>query len=563
MNRRGRILQTLSGSGANREGDLAVRRDEQIAPQSTSASQQAQEQVRPGRGRAGLIIQRQGVARQQQQGASTTKNDADQSSPPKLRPQPVLATGSCPTSGGGDAHCTSSSSSQRRSSSGSRSSVLSQQFKPPESVLRAGLPKVPSTAGAQITLGLNYMTFKTEQGIVVQEYHVDFRPDIESIRLRYKLLRSTEAEEKIGTTIHWTGTNLYLPIKLPDKQTFFETCHPVTNQPVKVRLTFVKTPPHEELLPFYNSLMHKVMNRLQYVIINRQHYSPLHKIEIQQHRLEVWPGWLTSIQRLDGGMKLSIDATFRVLRLQTVLDLMTEIKNRNRGSRLKELLETELVGTIVMTRYNNRSYRIDEIDLTKTPSDKFTLRSGEEISYADYVRTHHNVQIRDLNQPMIINRPKPKRGQDQTEPEACYLIPELCMTTGLTDDMRANFNIMKAIGEHTRLPPDIRENKVTEFLHQLSTDERAKSVLDVWGLSVQPKLDVVPGRRLDTETVTFGNQKSYKVDESADWTRPATGGPVFKSVDVENWVIMCPERDWKSAEDLMVGMSLRSPIMWV
>ena len=104
MNRRGRILQTLSGSGANREGDLAVRRDEQIAPQSTSASQQAQEQVRPGRGRAGLIIQRQGVARQQQQGASTTKNDADQSSPPKLRPQPVLATGSCPTSGGGDAH---------------------------------------------------------------------------------------------------------------------------------------------------------------------------------------------------------------------------------------------------------------------------------------------------------------------------------------------------------------------------------------------------------------------------------------------------------------------------
>ena len=553
------MLQAISGSKTRRDdetfshqqaaGDSSTTPQQPAAP-VPSAPSHVPEPARPMRGRGGFI-QRQLAARAQATGGPPSTQVAPSQPTTARDPSPTQAPVPGRSSSGDG---TTSSSSSRRDSSGSRSSILSEQFKPPPPVVRSALPKGPSNAGAQITLGLNYMTFRTESGIAIQEYHVEFKPDIESIRLRYKLLRSEEAEEKIGSVIHWTGTNLYLPTKLPDKHTIFETRHPVTEQPVKVRLTFVKTPPDDELLPFYNSLMHKVMNRLQYVIINRQHYSPLHKIEIQQHRLEVWPGWLTSIQRLDGGIKLTVDATFRVLRLQTVLDLMTEIKNRNRGTRLKELLETELIGTIIMTRYNNRSYRIDEIDMTRKASDTFTMSNGEEISYADYILNHYNVRVRDLNQPMIVNHPKPKRGQPQSSTDAIYLIPELCVTTGLTDDMRANFNIMKAIGEHTRLPPDVRESKLVEFLQQMATDERARSVLEVWGLSVQPNLDVVPGRRLDTETVIFGSQKSYKVDDNADWTRPATGGPVFKSVDIENWVLMCPESAWKSAEDLMQAL---------
>lgn len=431
--------------------------------------------------------------------------------------------------------------------------MLSQQFANIElNNLKANLHKAPTQAGSPITLGLNYMTFNTSAGIEVEEYHVDFNPQIESIRLRYIILRTEEAKAHIGEIMHWNGTNLYLPIRLPDKITSFVSTHSVTGERVQVRLTYIKRPPTNELLPFYNSLMHKVMNRLDYVIINRQHYSPLHKIAIEQHRLEVWPGWLTSIQQLDGGMKLSIDATYRVLRLQTVRDIMAEIKNRNSGGRLREQLEQELVGTIIMTRYNNRSYRIDEIDTTKNPSHTFTKSDGTEISFANYIRQQWNVEVKDLRQPMIVNRPKPKRGQEASE--AIYLIPELCCTTGLTDNMRADYNIMKAIGDHTRLPPQIRENKLTEFLEQLATDERATSILNCWGLSVKPELDVVQGRKLDHETILFGDQKTYRVNDDVDWTRPATGGPVFKSVDIENWVLMCPERDWRSAEDFMATL---------
>lgn len=46
----------------------------------------------------------------------------------------------------------------------------------------------------------------------------------------------------------------------------------------------------------------------------------------------------------------------------------------------------QLVGNVVITRYNNRTYRIDDIDWNKTPRDSFTLASGEEITFVDYYR---------------------------------------------------------------------------------------------------------------------------------------------------------------------------------
>lgn len=528
--RRGRILQTLSAASQS-DRDQNDTQDSRVEP-TQSRPEASTAQVRPGRG--GRLLS-------QLAALNIQPDSGDEPARPPSR------QASSETSSNGHAPLARSGSDL------SRSSVISQQFATIEQVShKAKLPKQPTQGGEPIKLSLNYMTFETTKNTPIQEYHVDFAPNIESIRLRYNILRSEEAKAKIGSVIHWTGTNLYLPIKLPTNVTKFETNHPVTNSPVAVKLTFIKTPPDSELMPFYNSLMHKVMNKLRFVIINRQHYSPMHKIIIEQHRLEVWPGWVTSIQRLDGGIKLAVDASFRVLRLETVRDIMMEIKNRARGN-LKEAFEQELVGAIIMTRYNNRAYRIDGIDLTKKPSDTFVLTKSDnrQVSYIEYMAQHWNVQVRDPGQPMIVHRPKPKRGQEGLECEPIYLIPELCVTTGLTDEMRSNFNIMKAIGDHTRLPPDVRESKLGEFLNQLATDEKAKAVFADWNLSVCPNFDIVDGRRLDNETIHFGDQRSIKVPDNADWTRPATSCNVFKSVDIDNWVLMFVERDTPSAQDLM------------
>lgn len=46
----------------------------------------------------------------------------------------------------------------------------------------------------------------------------------------------------------------------------------------------------------------------------------------------------------------------------------------------------QLVGSVVITRYNNRTYRIDDIDWSKTPQDTFTLASGEDVTFVSYYR---------------------------------------------------------------------------------------------------------------------------------------------------------------------------------
>lgn len=46
----------------------------------------------------------------------------------------------------------------------------------------------------------------------------------------------------------------------------------------------------------------------------------------------------------------------------------------------------ELVGSIVITRYNNRTYRIDDIEWNKSPKDTFTLMDGTKTTFLEYYR---------------------------------------------------------------------------------------------------------------------------------------------------------------------------------
>ena len=56
----------------------------------------------------------------------------------------------------------------------------------------------------------------------------------------------------------------------------------------------------------------------------------------------------------------------------------------------------KLVGEIVITRYNNKTYRVDDIAWGKTPSDTFSSSSaGTEISYVDYFSRTYGREIKD------------------------------------------------------------------------------------------------------------------------------------------------------------------------
>ena len=68
------------------------------------------------------------------------------------------------------------------------------------------------------------------------------------------------------------------------------------------------------------------------------------------------------------------------------------------------------------------------------------------------------------------------------------LIPELCFMTGLTPDMRANFNTMKDINNVLQKGAKDRCRDIKEFQNSMVEQPKVKALLDQWGL----KLDTEP-----------------------------------------------------------------------
>jgi len=191
-------------------------------------------------------------------------------------------------------------------------------------------------------------------------------------------------------------------------------------------------------------------------------------VKVPQHKLELWPGFITSILQYERNVMLCADISHKILRTDTVWDFLNELYTRARGN-FHDLATRNLVGEIVLTRYNNKTYRIDDIDWDKNPRNTFTTPQGE-VSFVDYYRRAYGVELHDLEQPLLVSQPKKReiraRGEDAGP---ILLIPELCTRTGLTDEARADFKVMKDIAVYTRIPPQQRSETLYKFLDRIKT----------------------------------------------------------------------------------------------
>ncbi len=56
-------------------------------------------------------------------------------------------------------------------------------------------------------------------------------------------------------------------------------------------------------------------------------------------------------------------------------------------STCQDEIEKKVIGTVVLTRYNNKTYRVDEIKWDMKPLNTFkTGSAGDEISFTDYYK---------------------------------------------------------------------------------------------------------------------------------------------------------------------------------
>lgn len=92
-----------------------------------------------------------------------------------------------------------------------------------------------------------------------------------------------------------------------------------------------------------------------------------------------------------------------------------------------------MIGTVVLTDYNNNTYRIEDVDFSTTPLSTFPKKDGTRVSYMEYYQKRYGITIRERNQPMLLTKNKPKSRQADQDGEDVFLVPELCRATGASN----------------------------------------------------------------------------------------------------------------------------------
>uniref|UniRef100_A0A8P4K5E4 Piwi like RNA-mediated silencing 1 n=1 Tax=Dicentrarchus labrax TaxID=13489 RepID=A0A8P4K5E4_DICLA len=365
-------------------------------------------------------------------------------------------------------------------------------------------------SGSAINLTANFFRIMSRPQWVLYQYHVDYKPPMESRRLRSALL--FHHDEVLGSARSFDGALLFLPHRLHSKEGKF------------------------------------IMLDMQQ--IGRNYYNPNDPLNVPQHKLTIWPGYSTSILQYEQSIMMCTDVSHRVLRSETVLDFMGNLRQQCGSQRFPEICTKELVGLIVLTKYNNKTYRIDDIAWDHTPNNTFK-RGDADISFKNYYKTQYGLDISDGNQVLLISRVKRLGPAGAPPPGPAMLIPELCYLTGLTDKMRADFHIMKDLSVHTRLTPEQREGRLNRFITNIQKNADAQSELDKWGLNFDKKLLNLKGRVLPGERI-FQGTRSYDYNpKAADWSREMRGLPVISAPPLNNWIMFHTRRNGGEAQSLL------------
>ncbi|XP_050665702.1 piwi-like protein Ago3 [Leptidea sinapis] len=427
------------------------------------------------------------------------------------------------------------------------SSIVSETTSTPKNKYFREVKETPpvvmkGVSGTPYEVTANFIYLNFEENFVF-EYEVRYEPDQDHRHLRFKLLQEHKHLFKEKT---FDGTTLYVPHKLPEDINKLVSTNPYDESKVNITIIFRRTRRLSEMIHIYNVLFMNIMRDLELVRFGRQHFSQQGAVLIPQYKLEVWPGYVTAVDEYEGGLMLTLDSTHRVLRTETVLSFIKE-HFASAGANWGRIVTEKLLGCSVMTNYNKRLFRIDHIDLTMTPKSTFEKKvDGEtvKISYIDYYKKNYGIDIMDWDQPMLISK-ETKRisGSEKPVEYMICLVPELCQLTGLSDDQRSNFRLMKEVATYTRITPNQRHAAFKKYIDNVMKNESARNRLKNWGLSIAPDTINIMARGLAPEPVLFGNNVKVPGKPNADWSFEACKNAVIHAVDLLSWAVVYTDRD--------------------
>lgn len=362
-------------------------------------------------------------------------------------------------------------------------------------------PKRPKgdTAGEKIQILTNYFPFThtalkdsfSKDGFF--KYAIIIEPELpgDSVKIRSKIWRSARAEisQTLGHTI-FNNNTCYSKICFGEEISVKVKIEE-TEYTLLIKWTNTVEEKSEEALSLYKKFFGSLMRKIDLIQIRRNFFQRDKAQRVDN--IEVWQGFSPTVNLTSIGILLNLSVVHKVLRPETAYVALKSIMDKNKfnGNQLAADLSEAFKGAVVLTRYNNdKTYIVDHVVTDKAPSDSFCSgKDGKEITYLEYYNQKYDRKIKDIKQPLFAVKDKRKN-------EYIYLIPELCFMTGLTDEMRSNFNIMKKMAEISNGNPEGKLNDCKGLIRQFAINEKCKKDCENWNMGISQEPIKISGIRL-------------------------------------------------------------------
>ena len=189
-------------------------------------------------------------------------------------------------------------------------------------------------------------------------------------------------------------------------------------------------------------------------------------------------------------------------------------------------------------------YRVDDIDFQLNPLDSFDNKDGSKISYVAYYEKKYNKKLNYPKQPLLIN----KRKKDDNS--IIHLIPELCVLTGQSDEMRQNFNLQKDLNRIIKPNPQKRLEECQKLITLLKTNDKTKDILAKWSVSIGMDPLTVDAFKIDAGKLKMGRDNTFPLESTPDFDRRIQS-EMLEQVKIRKIGVFCSSRDKDACRTFM------------
>jgi len=395
--------------------------------------------------------------------------------------------------------------------------------------------------GTELQLTSNFFRVLSTPTVHFLQYHVVFKPEMELIALRMGLLK--QHADLLGKHLY-NGSVLYCTAKLPQPMKLKSNLRS-DGSTVEMEFTLVGEVTKEDgnYVSLMNSIIRQCLKLLDLTMIKRNYYDAREALRMPEHEIDIWPGYLSTIHRHEKEYLLGVEIVHKIVRQDTALNIIEKIRNQasreNRNDLTWERIKVALEGQVVMTHYNNRTYRIDEVTEKFNPQSEFHLRKEDRlVTYLEYYEKRYHLKVKNKSQPMLISRPT-RRDVNRGDDKPIFLIPELCLMTGLSESMRNDDGVRQAIANKMRVAPDSRVQNLLKFRRRLQDNDGIQRELSQWGLQLASDLVTCKGRTLEHEIKIVSQHDTFPI-RGNDWTREMYNRSMAVPKKMNNWLVLVP-----------------------